>query len=419
MKKFFIIFLSVFVIALVGCGGGGGGATPSAPTISDISQLPKATGPMASLSMSISKNLSFKAATTGLNLWTTTSSSFNSDSSRGACEMFNVVKGGIGSSMQADMIMCFVAYMSEQEAFQNLTDGDGNAVDIYDGQYHVFNLNVTSGENIPNRIKMINRKNSDGSIDLFEMFMCGGDEGSREQNEYVKKEISGSDVTMRSLGQYSDSEGSGWHSVAVVGTLDSSGAFTSKTVVERNKGEWGGSGNLGWQESTLSQFPGTFSFSGYRYGSWTDGLATGVYSDALYGYGEMLKDSSTDLSLLAMGDGAAQYYSEGTWDDGGGNSGTWGPELGTEAWNGDTTKPVNPEDSEYYDEANNGTVPTPETSEISFSFAESESWDCTDDVGSGIVDLPEMTDTEIMAACADYVPDHDWVNCWQAIPDSP
>ncbi|MFH1831002.1 MAG: hypothetical protein ABH871_09550 [Pseudomonadota bacterium] len=399
---------------LAACGGSSssGGGTGDTPTFTSLSDLPKATSPMASAAAQVVADVS-KAATTGMNLATTTADFFSADSSRGACEVFNLVKEGISSAAQADMILCFTSYMNSQDSFQGLTDANGSAIDIYDGEWHIFNLSIESDNGAPDRVKMRISKNDAGSITSFEMFMCSLVNNTLVQNEYTGQTISGASLSMRGLGQFTDANGSGWHSVDVTGTLNADGYFTEKVIAVRNKGNWGG--GMGWEEGTLTQTPGSFHFSGYRAGSWNENGDSGTHQEAGYSLGEMLGDTSTNIAQLAMGDGAVKYSSQGTYNNEYGQ-GTYGPDTGVDAWLGDTGLPVDPvTDSLFYNTASDGDLPTVQTTEIAFAFAANETWDCTDDVGVGIVDLPASSQANMDAACSAYMFNHNWINCWEII----
>lgn len=429
MKRitYFLIVAAVFIAA--GCGGGGTEAE-EAPTISTIDQLPNATGPMATASASVSRGL--KAATTGLNIVGTAEGDFTSANSMGACQTFNNVREGILSAAQADQILCYVKQM--QDAF-----GTGTGVDVYDGAWHIFNLNIVDcttdadcvefeGEGAtcnangkcevngtvvgsPSRVKMqIARDATTGSITSFEMFMCGG---ALTQQEYTKQTISGSTVTMSAVGNFTSSDGSGWHSVDVTGTLNASGAYTTKTITLANNGSFGGEGNTNWQEGTLTQGPGTFILSGYQSGSWSSQGSTGTYTDIAYGTGQMLGDTTGDIRNMAMGDGAVKYSTTVT------DSAYPTPwtSSGVDPWLGDGGLP-DPAGSgnAYYGTANDETLRSAEESIISIGFAAAETWGCDDDVGVGIVDLPSASQSEMQTACAQFGSmSHDWINCYAQI----
>lgn len=426
MKRLGLYGVLVGCLMLVAsCGGGSvssGSDTgdDSNPTFASLSDLPGATSPMASsASASVVKGLS-KAAMVGLPVISTDNSSFNANSSMGACEIFNLVKEGVSSAAQADMIMCYVKTMNEGYAFDNVVDEDGNLAspDIYDGQWHIFNLNIESNEEEggggPDRVKMRIVKDADtGSITEFVMFMCAEAQEGLVQNEYTRQVIDGTSLSMRAVGNHQDQYWTGSHAVSVSGTLDASGAFLEKVVTIDNAGS--SDMDASSEHGVLTQEPGVFSFVGYRQGTWTDPQSgTGTHQDAIYGVGEMLGDTSDSIVNLAMGDGAVSYDSLGTYEPLVGEAGNY-THSGIEAWLGDTTEPVlPPEDSEFYEAASAGELP--EIVDVAISFAADETWDCTDDVGAGILTFVEATSQVAMdAACSGLVFDHQWINCWEII----
>jgi hypothetical protein len=407
MKKTLATMMLLALTMVVGCSGGGGTSSGDDATFGSVGDLPRATSPMtSSATASIASKSVLKAALVGLNLGSASEADFTQDSSRGACEMTNIVKENIGSAAQADMILCYVATMND--SFDNLTDADGDLVDVYDGQYHIFNLNISDDDYAPDRIKMKIVKDSGDSITSFEMFMCANSPDGPVQNEYTSQTIDGTAFTMRAVGNHTDQEGTGSHAVDVVGTLNESGEFVEKEISIANLGTWGG--DQGGSYGVLTQTPGSFLFSGYRYGSYTDPQnGPGTYEDAIYGAGELLNDTSTNIQTLAMGDGAVHFSSSGTsgeeeWLD-----------QDSDAWDGDTTLPV--DTNEFLDTAINGDLPTVE--ELSISFTSSDTWDCADDVGVGIVDLPEASQEAMNESCSAYVFDHEWVHCWEVVPFQP
>lgn len=405
MKR--LMGLGVVLIAaafIASCGGGGGttagdvGDEVTVPTITTVSDLPGATSPMASsASESISKAVSLKAATTGLNFSSASASSFSSSSSMAACEMFNVLKESFQSAVEADTILCYIDQVNQQALFSGI-----EGIDIYDGEVHIFDLNFTGSEGgPPDKVKMQIVKNSAGNITSFEMFACA--DGS--QKEYINLGIDGTSVTITAKGNYSDSEWLGSHQVGVSGTLNASGAYTQRAIAVANTGGNVGGTNTNHSEGTLTQTPGAFSFSGYQAGVYSEGGSSGSYAQSAYGVGEILNDTSASLSDLAMGDGAVKVDSAYTW-----SGGSYEPDPFIEAWLGDTAAAVSPAtDSEFYDDADAGSTPTVADS-VSISFSGDEVWDCSDEADAS---LPEMDMSVIEAACEAL--NHTWINCYNII----
>lgn len=407
--------LAIIAMALVGCGGSTGGSTDTttAPSATTISSLPKATSPMASASADIAvpKGV-LKAATTGLNLLTATTTSFQATDSMAGCQVTNVVKSAIISASQADQILCYVQAMNG--ALSSVTDG-GRAVNVYDGQYHIFNLNIagaTQGDGGPDKIKVKIVKNGAGNITSFEMFMCKRVNSVETQNEYTSQTLNGTAFAMHSRGNYASSEWSGSHQVDVAGTLNAAGAYTEKTITMKNSGS--SATNTNWQEATLTQTPGAFTLNGYQKGTYSNGGDTGTYQEAAYGAGEMLGDTSTDISNLALGDGAVKVGAAYTWSSTQFGSGSDTRTTDVFAWLGDTMAPVTPAtDSTFYSAANSGTTPTPAES-VSVTFDTDQTWDCSDDVATAVT-LPEVQDSDLQTACSQYGQNDGYISCYDVI----
>ena len=432
MKKLFVVALSIMFggALVVGCGSSstdsGGGGDTSIPTVTSISELPRATGAMAGASASESVNQSiYKAATTGLILSSTVQADFTTASSRGACETFNMVKEGIFSAGMGDQILCYVGYMDGLGQFAGELDPlTGETVDVYDGNWHIFNLNVQSESEeggAPELIKVQILKDAGGNITSFEMFMCSlNSESELVQTEYTKQTLTSSTLTMRSIGFFAQSGENNWHSTDVLGNLNADNVFTEKTITLANTGTRGS--NTNWQRATLTQGPGTFILSGYQSGIYDDGEMGNTYNNQCYAEGEMVNDSTADLAVLAMGDGAVKYYSAGSYTYEGVTGDYYDPAQdapGVDAWLGDGVDggkgglPVSPAtDSLYYNAANDGTL-TDTEAQFSMTFAAAEMWNCLDNDSIGIVTMPASDQTAMSAACDQYSNDNSWIDCWQ------
>lgn len=411
LAPIFALVISLLLLNACGSSSSTPASTESTPTITSLSDLPKATSPMESASANISKSLSIgKAgtATTGLNIISTKASSFSSASSIGACNTFNNVKQGIKSAAQADMIMCFVGAINDAAKFAGMTDADGNAIDIYDSQYHTFNMNITGDDGAPDKVKLKITKNAAGAITNFEMFMCK----TGSQSEYTSQVIDGSGLTMHAIGRFSDGFGSGWHKVDVIGTLNADRVFTSKTITVQNNGTF--NGNQNWAEGILTQTPGAFEYRGYHAGYFQEGAPV-PNQEYQYGLGQMLNDTSTDMRNFAMGDGAVQYHQQGYCPQCEGQAFSQG---GTNAWLGDTGAPLWTND--YYDTAFAYTYSTPavQTTMIDIAFTTDQTWS---DCGNASVDgtLPATPYSDLSTTCAQYSSmssaDGNWIDCYTQI----
>lgn len=320
-----------------------------------------------------------------------------------ACQVANVLKESVISAAQADQILCYVQAMS---------DTFGEAVtDPYDGEWHIYNLDITgeSGDDqSPSKVKMRIVKNTAGNITSFVMHMCN----ATTQTGYVSQTLDGASLTMAARGTHSSSEWSGGYQVDVTGTLNTSGAYTQRTITMRNAGSSGAS-NSNWQEATVTQTPGAFIASGYQRGEWTNGDDNGTYAEAAYATGELLNDTSTDITTLAVGDGAVNADADYTFVSSE-FSGSFDPDAEVFAWLGDSMEALEPaSDSSFYPAASAGTIP-PLADSFSITFDADQEWDCTDDVVAAVT-LPAVSGPEIDAACNQYDQSHSWIDCYQAI----
>lgn len=374
-----------------------------------------------SSSASLSSKDFSKAATTGFNLTTKTEADFGTNASMAGCEMFNVSKDSIQSAAQADMILCYVKYIASQQGVF------GANVDIYDGNWHVFDMNLGGGggEGTPKKIKMRIQKTGD-SITGFAMHMCKDNgNGGVAQNEYVNQEITGSTFHMTAKGNYADNAWSGSHYVYVDGSLNSSGAYTRKAITVKNKGTGSGQEmgqnftSSNWSEGLFTQVPGQFSYKGYQRGSFTMGQNSNEYSRRAYGAGEMLGDTNTAITNLAIGDGAvhAVMTNEFSWN-GFTDSFTNANDQPFYAWSGDDMSVVSPAtSSSFYTIVETEELPqlTNSANDVVIAFEGSEDWDCAD-TAEGTIE--GITEAAMGDACSEYASVNGggrWIDCYRKI----
>ncbi len=407
MKKIIGIVVMVLVtLSFASCGGGGGGGgSASGPSIKTLSQIPSATSPMASSAASINLRslLSPKAATTGMTLGGTASSDFNGNSSRAACEMFNVLAGSFKAANQAEMIRCYIENM--ESSFVAAT-GTSDDFDLYDGQFHVFDISISGQEHGPSKIMMKVDKNESDEITAIEMFTCKGTAPNMEQVDYVDFSISDSEISMTSKAAGGDAEWAGSNSISVQGTLNGDLAFTNRTINVASSGSEIASGNQNYSVGTLTQTPGSGTYSGFQANDWTDGDNSGSHSKAVYGVFDVLNDTGEDLLAVAIGDGVIKGNFFDSWGDGEDES--WSETGVMLAWTGDDTLPVEPPTgSAHYAAAYAGTVP--DVSVPTIAFGEGETWDCSDEIDGTV-----SGDGSFLEPLCEPL-DHDWVNCYQVI----
>lgn len=393
---------------LSSCGGSstsssGGSSSVELATLSD---LPKATGPVDSSSSSSLKK-SMKAATVGMGLRDTSEESFDSNSSLAACEMFNQTKSAIQNAAQGDLILCYVQQIFEAASTAGLTNSSGSAIDIYDGNEHIFDLVLGNSvgaedeeegeDHTPDHIKFQITKSGDTITD-FTMRACK----NGEMMDYLNQSISGSTFSMIEKGI----EGSTMsHSTEVSGTLASNGHFTGTKTIAMSF--WGSfDGNEQWGTMSFLQGSDSATMTGYMNGSFSDGSVTGTFTNQVVGSVELLDSNSTsgdyDIGLLALGDGAVS----------GGFSGNMGSETWTdtftEGWNGDTLLVDEAAAADYLTDVASASLPS--GTEPSISYTSSEDYDCNGTPEATIV-AADLSTLDI-SACSNLEVSHSWINCW-------
>ncbi len=390
---------------------GGSSSSSSGPT--KVENLPKATSPVeASSSASLTTKL---MATTGMPLGTTTANSFTSKSSRGACEMANMTQSTIGQAAKGDRILCYIqTTIAAAKAAGKLVDANGKVLNVYDGQFHIANLNFVgsklcgeSGQETcqkgdensgPDNIKFkIASDSTTGAINNFEMHACSGG----TQNEYLSQAISGSDFSMKSkeMGSHQGNNNKG--SVTVSGKLNSKGHFTGTKTINMEMTGTDDSGTY-WGVLNVDQSSDSIKMTGQMEGSNAWQKQSCTYGNKVVSEAQLI-DKNTDLDkynlgLLALGDGAVKGTSSG----GCGNN-TWS-ETFQEGWNGDTTAPDS--SSSYIAQVKDDTLPS--SSQPSVSFSGSEDYDCKGDVEITInfAELGVNFD-----ACSNLELNHQYIDC--------
>lgn len=422
MRKFSLWAILALVLGTaffaISCGGssssddGDADANPAFTSLSDLpSSLTRVVSEDTAASISRSGIKLNRAATTGLPLGTTTSANFDADSSMAACETFNQVKSAIGQAAQGDNILCYIQAMNTAIAATGSDAWDG--IDIYDGSYHVFNMNsdglgYEEGQGPPDKVKMKITKDTNGYITDFEMYSCKDD----VQDMYIHQSI-GSDgtFTMDNYMNYDGGTSTGSNVTHVAGTVDSSGLFVgSKTIDVEYINSWTGEGDeTGESESmmTFVQSEDSGTMSGFMNG--TGGTCTFV--NQAYGYFQMidanaLDTTDYDIGLLALGDGATKYALSSTCE---GQPETW-TSTGIDSWDGDSKGSV--EDNDYTTAATAATAPDVEDV-VAHTFG-GNTWNCTDTAEGDIVMGELFTEGNTPEDQCEQL-DWEWINCWEII----
>lgn len=410
MKKY---ILAVCAIGLMvsGCGGATSGSTStSSSSLSTIDQLPKATDRVVSeTSSNLAKSL-YKAASNGMSLGSTTNSSFDSTNSRAACEVFNMTKTAVKGATNGDLILCYVQNIFEAAVANGMTDQSGNPIDIYDGNTHAFDLDLSSfsegeGDNGggPDHVRFQIIRNSNNVITTFKMWSCS----SGEQGEYINQTIDGSDFTMVSKSVYENENGrdgsvTEYSQVDLTGTLNGDNQFVGTKNVNMKynvpDNRWG---VMLFEQSSTSGI-----MSAYENGTFSSGEGDVSITNRLYSDMQLLdantEGSTYQIGLLALGDGAIYGSFSGTGDFGSFN------DTVEEAWNGDSK---NVESSNDHS-ANVSASDLPSSSEptIAFDSSNGEDYDCSDTAEATIV-LSDL-DVDLNDSCSALQLSHTWIDCW-------
>lgn len=369
----------VLAMAMAGCSSSGtGAATSDSVTLSALSDLPQATGPVVG---SDSASLATKnAATTGMGL--TADVSFSAGDSISACNMYNGAKEVLSEAAVGDLILCIIQTASN----------DLGGVDVYDGDFHAFALSMEGDEEAPDHVRFRVVKNADGNITNFRMYACN----SGSQTFYIDQTIDGTDFSMNSISAHGENDGS---QIAVEGTLNSSAQFIGTktiTVDYAYDGEQGG----GFGQTVFEQTTDQITAEGYNSGSFGGGECEGTYQDRYTAVAELINGTSDDIGDFAVGDGAAQGNNVGSdscnneWD-----------ETGSEGWSGDTQAVDT--SSEFLADVEALTLPTVGSAPtIAFSGSD-ESYDCGGQE-EGTVNLAQSDVT----SCSSLGFEHNWINCY-------
>lgn len=422
MRSTHLILAFLFAGAVVSCGGSSSSSNDSSgssgSSVSTIADIPLATTQVESDSGS--SNLSYLSylASTGLPLGTTTESSFSDNSSPGACEMFNMTKTTINSAALTDLIMCYVTSTFD-------TAASTSSINIYDGEYHIFDLNFTgaslcgdSGSEActgndedmgPAKVRIKAQRDSDGSINLFELAACTED---NEQEEFIGVTIDGSTYTSMAIGMHAEDNGDGGpgtfaESISVSGTLNSNKRFTgTKTINMSMSFTPNSSSNDFWGVFEFLQGADSAQFSGQMGGSFTMGNVTDSFGSRIAGSVQLIDTNSDSgdykIGLLAMGDGYVTGEFSGTF------SGQSYTQEFTDAWDGDTTLAITPAtSSEFY-----GSYTLPSSSEPSISFGSGQTWDCS---GASEYTVSFGSLGADFSQCANLELSYEWINCYTIV----
>jgi len=375
-----ILFLALFQLAA--CSSSSDTDTTDDDTtvaLSALEDVPNATDPVvASGSASLGASTQ-PAAAVGFGDGTTIADFEGGSGSYGSCEMINRMRGAIGQAGQGSMIMCFM---------QQLLEGNE---DIYDGEYHVFDLDFSDSEDsddgAPDHIKIKVERDGD-TISSFELFACQ----DGDQTHYFSGSIDASTLTMVNKGASVTGEGS---SVAfagsVTGEISEDGEFIGEKIIELDYINDFGGGEGNYCDTTTVATDNTIEFSGYCVNT---GENTGV--EALFAIADLDDGDSPSINDWGLGAGAAKIVSDNNTD---------GEEI-TQGWDEDG---LIDEDSTYLSDAGfvAGSVPESSDTPPDVDFVGDEIYDCSDTAESTLTN--ELQD--LMTSCSSYDLTQEHIEC--------
>ena len=373
MKKLLALALPFIVVA---CGGGG-------DTVSTMDKIPKIMAPVSESVSSTSVKIS--QATTGLNLYGATTASFPAGSSRGMCEMTNLVKNLLDNAAQVDKVLCYVQNVMVNN---NLADKES----VYDGQPHFYTLNFTGNDEIDTgKIRLQITRDGD-KITNFSMKNCFGGDGTT-QTEYLSYTINPDTNKVAIVSKQKQTE---WQSyITVDGELDGTN-YKSKTIIAKSTNTNGSNSNS--SKGTINQYSNAIIFNGFNTGEW-DG---NTYSNRAYSKAELLNGTSLNLHDLGLGDGSVSFIMAGS---------GWPGETGIESWSGDTAKAISKTTGMYYSAVASETPEAVETVTVP-DFSGNEVWDCSGTADQTLV-VDQASLDEVCSSNSMYPGNkgNNWIDC--------
>lgn len=441
---FFSLFLTLS-LTTIGCGSsststssssgndseesGSGGSVAALNTVAD---LPSSTDAVTDGSGANASIAALGSSEEGMPLGEITADDFDANSAHAACEMFNMTKTAINQAAQGDLIQCYIT-----STFDAFADGEG--IDIYDGEYHVFALDFSgssfeeqdeeegNGGGGPSLIKFKIEKDENDVITSFEMFACGDNGESDEQSMYLLQEIDGTDFSMNVVNIGGD--GDDWtfaDDVTVTGTLSEDGAFvdevdgvaTPKRILMSHSGGSQSRGEDFWGVMDFRQSADSATMTGTFSGSNSFQNQSCQFTTVLSGSADMIDGNeegsdSYEIGLLELGDGAVKVLNQGSCE---GDQEGW-EDTNSQAWSGATATALEGDDRDnlaHYQEVIDDELTASEDPSDDIAFGEN-AYDCDEEPEATVVfaDL----DVDVALACSDLELSHNHIDCWHIIGD--
>lgn len=384
MKRHSLLALAVVIAVGALFTGCGEDSTSTAPTVTSLSALPSATGPVVS---SRSLRLQSLSRAKTLNTW---NSGWDNTKSGPACQTGEMIMRLLSDASQPDKILCYVGAMEAAGLFTASYDGTNK-------YYTLSNMGGGGGRSgakaVGDMTIKFNIASTGGAITDFKMWMCETSKKGRptSQTDYVSTSISNGVATVTSVGTHSGSgrdEYTASQRTVATGAFNSAGSWTSKSIT--NTGAFSGifsqNASQHKQQLTLNQGPDYFILEGYFNGYY--GGTTNTQTGEIYSKVEGVNLSA--LTNAALGGGSAKFsfsFSGETYTD-------------TKSWNGNQAPLVPASDGVYFDSISSQSLPLqaviPEP-----QFDEAEVWDCN--TTGQTVNTIDMADADAMEAISEAI----------------
>ncbi len=399
LKATMVFGMIAAAVGFAGCAKSDSGGTASgAPAIASVSSLPKSTGKVTTASgvrVGRLKGEDSLKATTGMKIATFDDVSWDSKS-RGLCEMGQVIRDSYREAGNPDKIMCYVGVMEKYKLFAGA------------GTYELGG--VGEGDAGGGKIKYATTKDADGNFTNFKLWSCMQD--GLKQDNYVEINLAAT-TTVKSVSKFEldmedtdlDLTMKGTFASRTVGegTVDSTGAWTKKTVTSDNKSTMTmdlATLNMVFamsQHSAINEYSDAFDVNAYWLGSMTSGTTKATWSDTGKGMIQRI-NADDELRSLALGDGSVKFKIDYDWYISDVRYADYSSTLdGVASWSGDTFLDLEkPSTGDYYAKVSEATLTTAVAVEdTTVAFTTDETWDC-----SGTATLVDFTSAATLATLA-------------------
>jgi hypothetical protein len=334
-----------------------------------------------------SRTFGMKASDWSSNTWTNKSGPL--------CEMGQQVSELFRNAANPDKILCYIAAMESTGLFTG---------DNYDGNWKFYNVTGAPSRSSL-KVKFRIQKTA-GAISDFVMYTApaartGSQRPVCSNSEYIHADLSnGANITSVHLENNGGDIFKG--RVVATGNLDSTGAWTSKTITTNNSGAWGSDTNGNY--SVLNQYSDLVTLSGSM-----DSIFSGQPNSNKM-YAQMALVDASPYVDLQYGDGAVKMWAD--WPGG------LTPDIDqVRGWDMSGDK-ISASTSAYYNDVTAASYPALKSYaavESDATLLAGETWDCSADSGSSFIDVDMTAAYNGILACeAQYggAGGGNWVQCW-------